>query len=116
MKISPGQNPGTPVDPPSSPAKPAKDESVSTLFSSATNDQTAATTGGTSTVAPLERQTEVTYRQDSNGRVYYSVSDAKSGQEILEIPPKMVRDVSQGIEDYVKQEQSKAGSHVEVKA
>jgi len=55
-------------------------------------------------------------RRDTNGRVYYMVSDANSGQEILEIPPKALRDVGQGIEDYLKEVQSKATSHVKVKA
>ena len=55
-------------------------------------------------------------RRDNNGRVYYVVSDADSGQEILEVPPKALRDVGQGIEDYLKGEQSKASSHVKVKA
>lgn len=64
----------------------------------------------------IERPTDVSLRRDSNGRVYYVVSDATSGQEILEVPPKALRDVSQGIEDYLKEAQSKANSHVEVKA
>jgi len=64
----------------------------------------------------MQRQTDVTFRRDSNGRVYYVVADAQSGQEILEVPPKAVREVGQGIEDYLKQEESKASAHIEVKA
>jgi hypothetical protein len=78
----------------------------------------AALLGKASAVAkePVERSTDVSLRRDSNGRVYYVVSDATSGQEILEVPPKALRDVSQGIEDYLKEAQSKANSRVEVKA
>ncbi|MGB7283633.1 MAG: hypothetical protein WBE13_15305 [Candidatus Acidiferrum sp.] len=118
MKISAGQYQAEPVEPPNSPAIQAKDASASTSSSSSAVNagEKATVSSDTSAAAPLQRQTDVTYRQDSNGRVYYSVSDAKSGQEILEVPPKILRDVSQGIEDYVKQEQSRASSHVEVKA
>lgn len=74
-----------------------------------------------SSVAPgaepaAEPGTDVTVKRDNNGRVYYVVSDANSGQEILEVPPKAIRDVSQGIEEYLKQEQAKATTHIKVKA
>jgi len=49
----------------------------------------------------------VTFRRDSNGRIYYVLSDAQSGREIEELPPEVVRYVAQGIEDYLKQEQAK---------
>jgi uncharacterized FlaG/YvyC family protein len=116
MRISPGQSQGTPVDPPSTPPTQVRNDRVATEPSTTKTEEKTAETGGTAAVTPLQRQTDVTYRQDNNGRVYYSVSDAKSGQEILEVPPKELRDVSQGIEDYVKAQESKAGSHVKVKA
>jgi uncharacterized FlaG/YvyC family protein len=116
VKISAGQYPTAPVEPPSSPANQAKNKGVSTSTSTASEAETTAVTPDTSATQPLQPATDVTLRRDNNGRVYYSVADAKSGQEILEIPPKILRDVSQGIEDYVKQEQSKVSSHVEVKA
>jgi uncharacterized FlaG/YvyC family protein len=116
MKISPGQNQGTPVEPPSTPANQVKTERTSTSSAAATIAARTKATESTSAVQPTERQTDVTYRQDSNGRVYYSVSDAKSGQEILEVPPKALRDVGQGIEEYLKEEQSRASVHVKVKA
>jgi uncharacterized FlaG/YvyC family protein len=116
VKIASGQYQAAPVEPPSTPVDQTKNGSLSASSSTAKAAEKAAAAAETSAADPLQRQTEVTYRQDSNGRVYYSVSDAKSGQEILEVPPKILRDVSQGIEDYVKQEQSKASAHVEVKA
>jgi uncharacterized FlaG/YvyC family protein len=78
--------------------------------------QKAEATSGSLAAKPVEDPTNVTVRRDSNGRVYYSVSDAKSGQEILEVPPKALRDVGQGIEEYIKEQQSKASAHVKVKA
>ncbi len=80
-----------------------------------TNTDTALKTAGLS-AKPRETPNSVTVRRDTNGRVYYSVTDTNSGQEILEIPPKALRTVSQGIEDYVKAAQSKAGAPVDVKA
>lgn len=113
MKISAGPDPTTPAVPQSVPANSPKNTAATTPPPS---DQKASAAAANSAVTELQHQTNVTLRRDTNGRVYYVVSDAKSGQEILEVPPKELRDVGQGIEDYLKQQQSKASSHVEVKA
>ena len=89
---------------------------MSTQSSMAAAVQHAAAAAGTTVVPPVQRQTDVTFRRDSNGRIYYVVSDVHSGQEILEVPPKAVREIGQGIEDYLKEERAKAGPHVETKA
>ncbi len=115
MKITPDQNQAPALEPPTSPANPSRSERVSTQSTMASAIEHAAAASGTTVVPPVQRQTDVTFRRDSNGRIYYVVSDARSGQEILEVPPKTVREIGQGIEDYLKQEQSKAGPHVEVK-
>ncbi len=116
MKISPDPPSGATVDPPSAAVSQAKNERVSTQSSVASTVERAATSAGTAVVPPPQRQTDVTFKRDSNGRIYYVVSDAQSGEEILEVPPKAVRDVGQGIEDYLKQEESKANAHIVVKA
>ena len=104
------------MEPQAPPAKTASTERVSTKSSTPSAVEPASAAAGASVVQPTPRQTDVTFRRDNNGRIYYVVADAKSGQEILEIPPKAVRDVGQGIEDYLKQIEAKAGPHVEVKA
>jgi hypothetical protein len=116
MKVSPGQNQGTPVEPPSTPATQVKNERAPTPAPSISTPEKATATASAAAVPPLERPTDVTLRRDTNGRVYYVVSDASSGQEILEVPPKAIRDVGQGIEDYLKQAESKASTHIKVKA
>ena len=116
MKVTPGLNQGAPVEPPSTPATPVKNERASAPSPDASAVEKAAATAGTPVAPSLQRQTDVTLRRDANGRVYYVVSDSSSGQEILEVPPKAIRDVGQGIEDYLKQIQSKASSHIKVKA
>ena len=116
MKITPEQSQGPTVDPPSAAANQAKNERVSTQSSTTSMVEQAARSAGSALVTPTQRQTDVTFRRDSNGRIYYVVADAHSGEEILEVPPKTVREVGEGIEDYLKEEQSKAGSHIEVKA
>lgn len=58
--------------------------------------------------ATAGRQTAVTFRRDTDGSVYYVVSDARTGDEILQVPPKAVRDAGQGIEEYLKSQESKA--------
>lgn len=113
MKISAGPDAATPAVPQNVPSVPQKPASATAQ--SATIEKSADATN-VSTAAEIQHPTNVTLRRDTNGRVYYVVSDAKSGQEILEVPPKELRDVGQGIEDYLKQQQSKASSHVEVKA
>lgn len=57
--------------------------------------------------------TDVSLRRDNSGKIYYVVSDAKSGQEILEFPPKVLRAVDQGIDEYLK-ERSKESAHLKV--
>lgn len=115
MKISQGQILPTLAELVSSP-RFAKSESAANPEPAASTVEIAAKTAGTQALKPVEDPTNVTLRRDTNGRVYYVVSDANSGQEILEVPPKALRDVGQGIEDYLKEEQSKAGAHVTIKA
>ena len=116
MKITPDPTQGSSMESASPAAVAVKSERVSTQTSAASTVERASTAASAAVVPPVQRQTDVTFRRDNNGRIYYVVADAHSGQEILEVPPKAVRDVGQGIEDYLKEEQSKAGPHVEVKA
>ncbi len=115
MKVSPDQAPGTP-EPSSAASNQVSIQRVSTTSTTGSAVEKASAVAETAIVTPTQRQTDVTFRRDSNGRIYYVVSDAHSGQEIVQLPAKEVRDVSQGIEDYLKQEESKAKPHIEVKA
>jgi hypothetical protein len=101
------------LDPASAPAKQA---SSNVVPPAADTNATAQATEEVSNAKPAEPLTDVSMRLDSNGRIYYVVSDPTSGQEILEVPPKAVRNVEQGIADYVKEQQSKASAHVKVSA
>jgi len=60
-------------------------------------------------------QADVTYQRDSDGRVYYVVTDANSGKEVRQVPAEEVRKVGEGIEEFLKQKQAAASEHVEVK-
>ncbi len=60
-------------------------------------------------------ETNVVFRRDSNGQIYYVFTDAQSGRELQELPPKEVRNVGQGIADLVKELQQKNANHIEVK-
>jgi len=116
MRISTDQIPGATVEPQSATNSQANNQRQSTPTSTESAVEKATAEAGTAIVTPAQRQTDVTFRRDANGRIYYVVADAKSGEEILEVPPKEVRGVSQGIEDYLKQEESKGAGHVKVKA
>jgi hypothetical protein len=115
MKISPDQAPGT-QEPPSAASNQANAQRVSTTSNTVSAVEKASVAAQTAVVTPAQRQTDVTFRRDSNGRIYYVVSDAHSGADIIEVPSKTVREASQGIEDYLKKEESKATPHIEVKA
>jgi len=116
MKVSSDQIQEAPAESQSPAVTQPKNERVSTPSSTASSVDTPAPVSGTTPVTPAQRDTDITFRRDTNGRIYYVVADAQSGQEILEVPTKAVRDVGQGIEDYLKKEESKASSHVKVKA
>jgi len=116
MKITSDQIQEAPAESQSAAVTQPKNERTATPSPTASNVDTPAPASGTAPVTPEQRDTDVTFRRDSNGRIYYVVADAQSGQEILEVPTKAVRDVGQGIQDYLKNEQSKVTSHVEVKA
>jgi|GEM_PF-2603563 uncharacterized FlaG/YvyC family protein len=115
MRISTDQIPGATVEPQSTTNSHASNQKSSTTSVTESAVETATKQAETTIVTPVQRQPDVTFRRDSNGRIYYIVSDAQTGQEILELPAKTVRDVEQGIADYLKQEGSKGGEHVEVK-
>jgi hypothetical protein len=114
-----GQAPPELVDTPNAPAKQASNPPVTPEAPAvpAANAASADQVSDDATSAkPAEPLTDVSLRLDNNGRIYYVVSDPTSGQEILEVPPKALRDVDQGIADYLKQQQSKVSSHVKVSA
>jgi hypothetical protein len=67
------------------------------------------------TAAP-QPETNVTFRRDSNGQIYYVLTDSQSGKELSEFPPEEVRKVGEGIAEYLKQTQAKQTSHLKVKA
>lgn len=99
------------------------------------SSQTAALTGGPSakafapkpppqkrpeptsqqSVSPPARETNVVFRRDSNGQIYYVFMDANTGREIQELPPKQVRAVGQGIAEIVKALEEKNSNRLKVK-
>jgi hypothetical protein len=75
--------------------------------------------GAQADLGPVPESTEptVTFRRDTNGQIYYILSDPQSGKELRELPPEEVRKVGQGIADYLKQAQEKpAPPRIQVKA
>ena len=66
-------------------------------------------------VSSLAQETNVVFRRDSNGQIYYVFTDANTGREIQELPPKQVRAVGQGIAELVKELEEKSSNRLEVK-
>jgi len=116
MRISTDQIPGASVEPQSATNSQVANQKASTTSSTESAVEKASQQADTAIVTPAQRQTDVTFKRDSSGRIYYVIADAKSGEEIMEVPAKAVRDVDQGITDYLKEAESKAGGHVKVKA
>ena len=65
--------------------------------------------------SPSAQLTNVVFRRDSNGQIYYVFTDANTGREIQELPPKQVRAVGQGIAEFVKVLEEKSSNRLEVK-
>jgi len=115
MQITPAQLPAPAVEAPDGAALQVKGPSVPARTVPAPAE-IAPQSAKPAPVQLLQRQTDVTLHQDANGRPYYLVSDARSGQEIIEVPPKEVRDVGHGIQEYLQEEESKAASRFDTKA
>lgn len=69
-----------------------------------------------SIAVPSLLQASVTFRRDAAGQVYYVLTDTQSGKELRQVPPEEIRNVREGIAEYLKQEEAKAHPHVEAKA
>lgn len=102
----------TPTAEPSSPTAPAAPRSTQ---SAASPKPVASNEPPVSAPAATGLQADVTFRRDSNGRIYYVISDAQSGKEIQEVPAKAVRSVTEGIDEYLKQEQGKSHTPLNTK-
>src|SRR5579863_2263760 len=78
--------------------------------------ETASAATKTPAVQTATLQANVTFRRDDKGQIYYVLTDAQSGKEIREVPPAEIRKVSEGIQDFLKQEEAKATSKLDSKA
>ena len=114
MKITQEPSPGTTAEAASVSTNRATDQRVATLALTKPDpavidgEKAPATAHAAPSPATAGRQTAVTFRRDTDGSFYYVVSDARTGDEILQVPPKAVRDAGQGIEEYLKSQESKA--------
>ncbi|HTP69358.1 MAG TPA: hypothetical protein VMJ35_10685 [Dongiaceae bacterium] len=109
MKVSmePSLNQQTPAE--QTPAATARvNQTVSVAVKSAPHEMSTPVPMVSSALSV--QPPNVTFRRDNNGRIYYVVSDAQSGKELQEVPPQAVRNVAEGIDEYVKREQAKAHS------
>jgi hypothetical protein len=61
-------------------------------------------------------QPAVTFRKDSTGKIFYVVTDSQSGKEIREVPAAAVRKAGEGIDEFLKQRETKQTTRLEVKA
>ena len=95
---------------PRAPARPATPDTPQEVSQEGTLEaQHSALPAGTP-------QTNVTFRKDSQGQIFYVLTDAQSGKEIRQVPPEEIRKVGEGIEQYLKQQETKATTHLKTKA
>jgi uncharacterized FlaG/YvyC family protein len=78
------------------PARPARQTSVP--------KREAAPAPAKSSVPSQLFQTNVTFRKDSGGQIYYVFTDSESGRELRELPPEAVRKVGEGIAEFLQQQ------------
>ena len=78
--------------------------------------RTAPTNEPPASIASNLRQTDVLFRRDRNGQIYYVVTDAQSGKELQELPPEEIRKVKEGIADYLREAQEKSAHGFDAKA
>ena len=117
MKILPEQVVSPSVDASATPGARSDKARLTTQSAAPATVEKASGSASTARVVPVQPETDVTFKRDQNGRIFYLVTDAKSGKELQEIPPKEVRSVGQGIEEYLQKEaQAAQSAHVEVKA
>lgn len=76
------------------------------------------------TAAPAESQKtaqavqelDLSFRKDANGITYYVLTNPQSGQVVREVPAQEVRQVSGGIEQYLKEQAAVAARKTDSKA
>jgi hypothetical protein len=114
--VNPGVSPAADSPPPAAPA--AASSSVSAPPSPAAPAPQKSDDPQAGGAAASETQVAFTVQQDASGRIFYLITDAKTGQEIGQLPPEELRNVGEGIAEYVKQReaQSAANQHIETKA
>ena len=78
-------------------------------------DRTPKKSAEHATTAIADQGTNVIFRRDPSGQIYYVFTDAESGREIQELPPKQVRNVGEGIAELIKNLQGKSSNRLEVK-
>ncbi len=66
--------------------------------------------------SPAPEALSLSFRKDSNGRTYYVLTDPQSGQIVREVPPEEIRQVGQGIEDYLKSQAALTARRTDSKA
>lgn len=80
---------------------------------------TQTTEGGqTGTASASKSEPLLSFQRDLAGRLYYVVSDAHTGEEIAQIPSEQLRNVGEGIADYLKKlgADHDANTHIAIKA
>jgi uncharacterized FlaG/YvyC family protein len=98
---------------------PAPQASVSEKTSSSPAAQSPASPQGEAAIADQARTSQelnLSFRKDWDGRTYYVVTNAQSGQIVREIPPEEMRQVSRGVEEYLKSQASSANPKIDTKA
>jgi uncharacterized FlaG/YvyC family protein len=103
MKISlePPNDPGT-----ANPTAPSNTRTTQAFSSTAKSPVKESANDATPAINPVvnAEQPSVTFRRDASGRIYYVVSDAKSGNELEEVPSESVRNVAEAIGQYLTAE------------
>jgi uncharacterized FlaG/YvyC family protein len=110
---------GTPTVRNSQPSATGNDSSATDVATAtdatASVSQAAAVSPEAKQHSPLE-QVNLSFRKDTDGSVYYVVTDEQSGKVIREVPAEAVRHVSDGIAQYLQAEAALRAPKTDTKA
>jgi hypothetical protein len=117
MRIVTNGQVSLPAEPPQAAPAPAVIPRVTTT-SPALSPAPPAVTESRRPAEPVSKQDPlVTIQRDTDGRIYYVITDAQSGKQIGEIPPEEIRNVGDGIASFLKQLEARraASEHIATK-
>ena len=117
MRIEPNGQVSLPAEPPQVAPAPADVPRITTILPAPATAPPASTEPHRTATPAVKQDPLVTIQRDTDGRIYYAITDPQSGKLIGEIPPEQVRNVGDGIASFLEQLEARraASEHIATK-